>query len=185
MSAPSLTLYVEYGDRVPGHRRLIDTLSTLGLIGTELDSNVFLAGPGFFNRVSFLGCSPRLHLDPDNSDDFLHIQVPELLRPTVRAARSGGSPLCPDCRQPISDWRNQAETLAGGKIRCVDCARSYPLAAINLRKRACVSQCIVNITPVYESEAVPSDGLLESLNSALDCRFAYAYTDTELTTNRE
>ncbi len=178
MALASLTLYSEHGSARPEHHRLIEHLGSIGLIGKACGPASYLSGPRFFHHITFLGCAPNLTLDPAEGDDYLHLEIPRLPRPLLYAGNSSRAPLCPDCRKAIDDWREQLATSTDGIIGCTSCSTTHPVNALNLRKRACYSSCIIRIAPVFESEAVPGSELLAALNRVFDSHFGYAYTDT-------
>ena len=172
----SLVHYSAYGGTTrPAHDRLIEHLRSIGLIGEPCGAACYLSGPRFFNHITFLGCAPSLILDPAEGEDYLRLEIPALSKPILHAGSSSRAPLCPECRNPIDNWKTQLAEAKHGKVSCATCSSSHPVARLNLRKRACYSDCIVRIRPVFESEAVPGNELLAGLERDLGAHFGYAY----------
>ena len=147
----------------------------MGLLGGRLGPCLFLTGPELFRHISFLGCAPQIPLTPGESEQFLRIYLPRLKRAQLFAADNARIPVCLHCRTPYTGWR--AELKAGKQaLRCEHCGEQTASTDLKLGKRACYSQHVVQIAPVFEGEAVPTQILLDALENHFDAPFAYAYT---------
>ena len=175
MSRPSLTLYTATGSDHIAHSELIDLLKSIELIGKPIATSRFLAGSRFFSHIAFLGCAPNIAIGPEQGPQHIRITVPALPKPELFSGSRAPAPLCPACKQAIEHWKHHIGATKNGAISCPQCNVSTPVNHLNLRKRACFSKHIICIAPVYESEAVPTDGLIGTLNETFSTRFAYAF----------
>jgi len=175
LSASSLALYAN-GTGIT-HARLLDVLHAIDMIGESVGVFQYRAGKKFFNHIAFLGCSPSFHASAGNGLETppLRIYIPHLTRPKLFTSARGQTPLCPRCNHPLADWIQQLKTARAPEVRCHQCQNLAPLRELKLRKRACYSQHIIRIEPVFESEAVPADRLLSTLHEVLKVPFQYAY----------
>jgi hypothetical protein len=176
MSRPSLTLYAATDSRHIAHAELIDLLKSIELIGNPVATSQFLAGPRFFSQIVFLGCAPNILIDPKQGTQHIRIAVPVLSKPELFSARLAPAPVCPACKQEIEHWKQHIGATENGEIICPRCHVSTPVSHLNLRKRACFSKHIIRIAPVFESEAVPADGLMDTLSKIFSVHFTYAFT---------
>ena len=179
MPLPSLTLFAREDSASPERAKLIARLQSIGLLGQQLDSSLFLSGTELFQHISFLGCAPSIPLTPGESDQFLRIQVPKLERAHLFTADNTRVPVCNTCRTPFAAWQSQ---LKGGAhiLHCSNCRERTSVMDLKLGKRACYSRQIIQVAPVFEGEAVPSQNLLNELERCFDTPFAYAYTRIEI-----
>ena len=175
MSLCSLTLYTQYNSVGSIHAELIEALTSLGFIGDPLHASQFLTGPHFFKYITFLGCAPSIPVLPAQGPQFIRVSIPALTKPGLFAGSRAPAPLCSSCKHALDNWKQDIERSENDEITCPRCQASTAVSYLNLRKRACFSQNIVRIEPIFESEALPANGLLETLNKEFDARFAYAY----------
>lgn len=172
----SLALYAAAPETGVSLRQISGLLASCGLISSPLGDQAFLAGDRFFQHISFLGCAPAIALRPEQSENFLRINISCSSRPLFFAAPRAYAPLCPHCRNAFSDgWKQAVESSDDGMLTCDGCGRSSPISQINFRRRACYSRAVIRISPVFESEAVPAPNLLALLASEFDVPFHYAY----------
>ena len=175
MSRSSLTLYTPDNNARPVHAELIELLSSLKLTGESLGSFEFLAGRHFFSHITFLGCAPNIPTSHAQGPNIVRITVPPLAKPELFAGLNAPAPLCPDCKQPLQEWKHLIKHNVKGQISCPRCYATASVRHLNYRKRACFSQSIIRIAPIFESEALPANGLLDTLNEALNTHFEYAF----------
>ena len=174
MSLSSLALYSQ--DSVSlAHAELIELLNSIELTGKPLGAFQFLAGPRFFNHIIFLGCAPNIPTLPHQGENYIRISVLLRTNPILLAGTRAPAPLCPDCKQPFERWKTRIGAAEDETISCLQCHASIPVAHLNFRKRACFSRHIIRIEPIFESEAIPADGFLDSLSRAFSADFKYAY----------
>ena len=162
-------------------------LREIGLIKDALSKDRFLTGDRFLELILFLGCSPFVELSPTPSDeaterrlDFCHIQIPE---PTAIAhlifGKNVKAPRCPACKKTILKWNefisNRKQEFIGYKVPCHHCNIELSPDRLNWRKSACCARSIINIWNVYESEAIPSDELLTTLERITRTPWSFCY----------
>lgn len=176
MSLAALTLYPPATGASPDSTELAGLLAELGLIGAPCGPQTYLAGKRFFDHITFLGCSPRLALRPEAGDDHLRIELFALATPRLFASANAHTPLCPECRQALADWRTVIAQSKNGQMNCGHCGAVIPIDVLNFRRRACYARTLVRISPVFESEAIPTETLLDSIEDRLAMRLRYAYT---------
>lgn len=162
--------------------RLAMELQAIGLIDRPHPLNgdrFYPAGENFLQLVSFLGCSPRIELEPPSdpetlaadsaSGKFCHVFLDssEILRfrsdPCAPVAR------CPTCRSPLANWQSRLQpwqdNRADSNWHCAQCGSSGDISALNLGKTAGFGHSFVEIRGIFPSEAVPSETLLNTLKS--------------------
>lgn len=180
MSAPKLVLHPDTFASPPTTEAILAALRELRVIGEafRLDGRVhYLAGPGFLDHLTFLGCAPSIELDPPaagldaaaRTGRFCHIQVhpptPEL---RVRH-RVGQGPRCRACR---GDFPPEALAQPRDRfITCPGCGRTTPAAGLNWRQTGGCARVFLDIWGIHTGEAVPGEQLLERLGAGW--RFFY------------
>lgn len=163
---------------------LQEALAATGLTGEAHDwqgEQHFLPGEAFLERVTFLGCSPFIHLLPPGDDalgnEYCHIAIPDRgngLR--FLGGDNVRTPACPHCKQPLQDWR---EGLADSEaFSCVHCAGPAPLPALNWRRSAAFARCSVHIYGIHDGEALPSERLMADLAAATGDEWGYFYSQS-------
>lgn len=158
----------------PAHSgQLASLLRETGLIGASRGTGIFSTGAHYLALVSYLGCSPYIALG--DAEAATRIQ---LLGPFATARFHAGAnlkpPRCPRCRKalPGAAWQaGQPDT----RVVCPHCDASVPLEALDWRRSAGFGRCFVEISNVFESEAVPAETLLERLEQASGCGWHYFY----------
>ena len=144
----------------------------------------YLAGEGFLNFITFMGCSPYIAFEPppDGSMDFCHVQFSVLHdRPRFRSASCNVFARCPQCgkriqqwEKAIADWRTDPASTA---LRCDKCATEVSLYQLGWRHSAGFACMFIDIYSIYPQEGVPTDSLLDILGKACGVRWGYFYTD--------
>lgn len=145
------------------------------MIGKPVDDFVFLTGERFIDFITFMGCAPRIPLSPDESEHYLRITVPVLDSARLFCAPSCRTPACDSCRAPITNWKELLYPSMHGEFSCPACHAELHANTLNVGKRACYSRSVAQISPVFESEAIPSEHLLSALSEQLDTPFRYAF----------
>ncbi len=174
MYMPSLVLYAPMMARIK-HDALIANLEAINFIGQPVAQETYLSGKDFFKYLSFLGCAPNLALNPDESEQYLRIVTPQLAQPKLFFSPRAKPPLCLPCKAPIEDWKTSIDQTNKGSIQCQHCSEKSNIDALNLRKRACYTQHLIQIMPVFESEAVPTESLFSAFEKQLHYAFKLAY----------
>ena len=160
--------------------QLAEVLQSIGLIGELLEPEghaFFPTGDKFLQLISFLGCSPMIELEPpaDRSmlaaasadGKFCHLFLDCNKSLVLRTDSQCPPARCPDCRQPLADWRSLIEAwkkqAAQSDWNCASCGYSGPVTGLNFRKAGGFGRTFIEIRGIYPSEAVPTDTLLASL----------------------
>ena len=172
----SLAIYADDGeDAEPIHQRLLDTLRALQFIGKSIDEQTYRVGAQFFNHLSFVGCAPHVPVTPEESEQYLRIEIPGLLSPTLFASARPRPVRCLHCKQSDATWFDQYKSKERNSLKCLHCGELSAFSKLDFHKRACFTQNIIRILPVHESEAVPTDSLLNELRNQLGIKFGFAY----------
>ncbi len=178
---PSLYLCAADPHWIPdGATELLQRLDALGLLQAPAADTVtagrYRAGPEFLSLVMFLGCSPRVTLEPEGGSDG---QAPCFLRQHLYSAihRIGATPAlkprCPGCRSPQAAVD---PAVADASYRCETCGIRSAVSDLDWRRSLGFGRCFLEIAGVHPHEAVPSDKLLDALRdySETDWRYFYA-----------
>jgi len=177
---PSLLLHPADPCWIPGAGdRFSDLLEQLGLIDTTLKagrSGDFRAGEQFLNLVMFLGCSPRVVLEPGEADEgqtACHLQYHLYPEVTFLSAAKRPQVRCPGCRAPAGEVDTSSHLRS---VTCARCGRTVQVCALDWRRAAGFGRFFLEIGGVYPHEAVPSDKLLDSLREHSGGAWQYFYT---------
>lgn len=150
-------------------------LRDVGLIAERLQQNIecasYLCGERFLSLITFLGCAPNIALAPrEDGQAFCHIELPvPFASPAAHFGINVKSARCPSCQNPVYALADVTEICCG---RCGTPTLAWQL---NWRRSACWARTIVNVCNVYESEAVPSDELLDQLTNISGVSWRYCY----------
>ena len=167
----------------PTGQALGQQLRKLGLIGEQWRDNRYLTGDRFLQLITFMGCAPRLQLEPpaDGSEHFCHVRLSgPFPTPRLRYAGNSRPPRCPACRRRIAALRDQMpgwrELLPDAPLECPQCAARYPATALDWGDQAGVSRLFIEITEVFPGEAVPVPSLMQKLaGDGAAWRYCYLY----------
>lgn len=153
--------------------RLIQKLIQSGFIGEEFNIGEYkacLAGESFLKMITFLGCSPQIELTPptkENWHNFCHIQIQYFEQPVYYKGMSRIRCSCSKCGARIieklpylSDWKPEKQT-----IECPKCQEILPVEKLNWRQGAGFGQFFITVHNIFPNEAIPSDPLMNELNS--------------------
>jgi hypothetical protein len=167
---------------------LLEALCDAGLCAARLPAEGqgaptrYRVGGEFLGLISFLGCSPKVRLEPEGPHDrsFCHLEVSG---PFERVEFLGGGalkpPRCPGCRSLVADWRERLlrweRDRSSSAWSCPKCGRSSDLYRLDWRRSAGFGRFALDIWNIYDGEAVPSDALLELLKEATGVRWDYFY----------
>ena len=160
--------------------RLAEELQAIGLIGAPAalaDEIFYPTGENFLQLISFLGCSPRIELDPpadrstllaaSTAGKFCHLFLSCTASLVLRADSQCPPPRCPDCRQPVADWHTVIETWRQHPVQpdwvCAHCGFTGQPTDLAFRRTAGFGRTFIEIRGIYPSEAVPTDVLLGTL----------------------
>jgi len=186
MRTPKLLLYPTDVPEIPDlQSQLRTTLAGLGLLGDafELDGRRhFEAGDRFLELVSLVGCSPSLELTPPEDPRaretaarhgrFCHLHIGPLFPMPVWRTGSRARPRCPACgtSAPAAQVLN-----AGG--RCGSCAGEAPPESWRWRQQGARARLFLEVWGIHESEALPTPGLTQALESITDSAWSHCFVD--------
>jgi hypothetical protein len=159
---------------------LVDTLRRLGMIDAAWAGagNAYLVGHGFLQLITFMGCSPRVELEPPagGDTDFCHIVVHALDGPRLLAGTNTRPPRCPACRKVIAiDVASLLRDRPGRPVVCNHCHARHSLDGLGWRRDAGFGRLFVEIRSVFPGEAVPVDRLVNALAGTTGCHWDYFY----------
>jgi hypothetical protein len=154
---------------------LLKELRVLGLIGAPLDQNqAHLLGETFMQLITFMGCSPFIRVEPDESGEpFCHLQVdgpfPE---PKLLVGKNSLPPRCKACRKRITDWQKSL----GQHAPCPHCGHQQDPASYDFKQSAGFGRFLLKIENIFPQEAIPTPRLLDTLQQASnDAPWHYFY----------
>lgn len=175
----SLLLHPEEAGWAPQDQAaFIGLLADIGLIDTLTDTgntNTFRLGRQFTALVMFLGCSPQILIDPQDTGEGQPVCSLRCHRyPEIRFLCAGRLPAvrCPRCRAPASGVMSAAFDKV---FMCPQCGRDCEVYKLDWRQSAGFGRYFLEFTGVYPHEAVPSDRLMQSLSSCSGCAWRYFY----------
>ena len=172
----SLAIYADEGEGSElSHQHLLESLRELQFIGKSIDEQTFQVGAQFFSQLIFVGCAPHVPVTPEESEHYLRIEIPRLLVPTLFAHAQPRPVRCLHCKQSDTTWFDQYKSKESNSLKCMHCGELSAFDRLNFHKRACFAQYIIRILPVHESEAAPTDSLLNKLRNQLGIKFGFAY----------
>lgn len=175
-SNASLVLYPDDPNWTPEDPDVcINFLQEIKLAGNNLDKEemCFLVGDKFLDYISFMGCSPNIKFNKKNNDEkftFIRIILSESV--TALTGKHSFSPLCPQCKKPNKNWR---ENLEDNQLVCNHCQTTSDAWQFNWRKSACFARCFIEITDIYPKEAIPQPSLLTALEKKFQTSWAYCF----------
>lgn len=151
------------GDSLSGLRHVLEQT---GFIGEARQPGEFLVGTEYLSLVTYLGCSPQISLGEAEIATRIYLREPDAA-PRLNAGANLKPPRCKTCRQtiPLAVARLQLQT-------CPHCSRPLKL---DWRRSAAFGRVFIEISNVYESEAIPSEALLECLHEATGVTWDYYY----------
>ena len=172
----SLVLYPSEVNWVPDNTEtLIKVMQETGLVGDHLNKteNSFSVGKKFLDHISFMGCSPNIKFDNEDSDakfTFIRLTITENI--IGLTGKHSFAPHCPECKKPEKNWRT---LLIDNQITCSNCQQTSEAWLFNWRKSAGFARCFIEITDIYPKEAIPQTALLKFLENKFKITWAYFY----------
>lgn len=165
MSNGSLVLFPqEAALEAPTFEALAEVLRAAGVLGSPIagGEGEFLAGEGFLQQITFMGCSPFIALEPPaDGGAFCHLRLHgPYAEPRLLWGRNTRPPKCPACGRRIADWQQH---LGADAVHCAACGAESRLADCAWRGHAGFGRCFVEIRNIFPGEAVPVDRLLARL----------------------
>ena len=151
---------------------LAEALKRVGFLGAERGAGCYSTGPEYLGLITYLGCSPQVALGENeaataiclsgifNKTQFVH----------------GGKlkpPRCPLCRKSLE--KPAAASGADEKLQCTHCGHAGQLCEFDWRRSAACARVFIEISNVFESEAVPSETLADCLQQATGEVWDYSY----------
>jgi hypothetical protein len=151
---------------------LAGALKTIGFLGAERSPGVYSAGPDYLDLMTYLGCSPQVTLGDNEAATVIRISgvldAPQFLQ--------GGnlkSPRCPQCRNSLQ--KPPAVQSANALLQCPHCGHAGQLHRFDWRRSAACARLFVEVSNVFESEAVPGETLADCLEQATGEAWDYCY----------
>jgi len=173
MTAHFLVLYPRNPDWAPAHLApLADALKSIGLIGAEREAHLFSAGPEYLNLITYLGCSPQIELGEGANTTAIRLRG---IFPVAEFLHGGNlkPPRCRHCRK--TPEKPDGMPPAGETLCCDHCGRCGPPHEFDWRRSAAFARVFVEISNVFESEAVPAEELAACLQQASGEAWDYCY----------
>jgi len=164
--------------------QLLQLLTQLELITQpSYRENHYLPGDGFTSLITFLGCSPNISLQPDDSDaDDNHCFI-SIVSTTQQIKCLGYTrqchPKCPHCRKRIADWQSSNWQQPDALCQCDKCGSETAYAHLNWKHECCFARGGFSIANIYPHEALPTDQLLERLQQQTGVVWDYAYANNQ------
>lgn len=146
-------------------------LKQIGFIGNPQHPHLYSTGPAYLELVTYLGCSPQISLGETESATLIHLSGPYDRQQFLSTANA--RPRCQTCRQTIDP--QTAARRADEIVICPHCKTSGYAAKLDWRRKAGCGRFFIEISNVFESEAVPGETLLEELGSATGQVWDYFY----------
>ncbi len=151
------------GDSLSG---LQHALEHIGFMGEARQPGEFLTGAEYLNLVTYLGCSPQISLGEAEVATRIYLHEPDAT-PRLNAGANLKPPRCKTCRQTIE--------LAEARLQLQTCPHCRQPLKPDWRRSAAFGRVFIEISNVYESEAVPGEALLECLHAATGVTWDYCY----------
>jgi hypothetical protein len=150
---------------------LVVHLQETGFMGAERRSGVFSTGADYLSLITYLGCAPEVALGAAEAATLIRLNGP-FDRPQFRS-HPGSRPRCPACRGAM-----QLEQMRGGPdeiLTCRHCGTRHAAMQLDWRHQAGLARFFIDISNVFEAEAVPGEALLDKLGYASGQGWDYFY----------
>lgn len=163
-----------------GNEQLLDKLFNTGFLGEPFSLQYegqskqqtgYLTGENFLKLITFLGCSPQLAVVPPNEysqwHHFCHIEIQQHQSPRYYKGLKHSKCSCPQCQSRVSKVLPDLAQWSPGSLQlvCPKCQQKTLVEDLSWRHSAGFGSLFIIIHSIYPSEAVPSDRLMELLNS--------------------
>lgn len=152
--------------------RLIVALKSIGLIGAEREAHLFSAGPEYLNLITYLGCSPQIDLGEGANATAIRLRG---IFPAAEFLHGGNlkPPRCPRCRKTLE--KRDCTFAVEKNLCCSHCGHRGRPHEFDWRRSAAFARVFVEISNVFESEAVPAEELAACLKQASGEAWDYCY----------
>ena len=180
MALARLTLYPQQPDHRPQSvAALVDALKHTGLLAAETSDHCYLPGEQFLNLFSFLGCSPQIHLHPDEGDNYCYIRIDDTHENAVCLGYTTTViPRCPGCKHKLRDWKQVGNwQQAATACRCEHCKTETAMSQLKWRHECAYGRFSLYIAHIHPHEAVPTEQLLIQLRQASGFEWDYCYAN--------
>ena len=170
MASHYLVLYPQDPNwAAPLSQGVVETmLRQQGFLGEASAPGAYLTGPEYLGLVSYLGCSPQISLGEAEAATRIYLRE-ATPQPCFNAGSNFKLPRCRHCRKTIA-MEDTALSI---------CPHCHEPMHPDWRRSAALARVFIEISNVYESEAVPGDTLLECLHAATGVAWDYSYLRRE------
>ncbi len=147
-------------------------LHAAGLIGDERKPWLFSTGPEYLNLITYLGCSPHIALGENEGATTIRLggifDAPQFVR-----GENLKLPRCPRCRKVLENA--EISDSPDVSLYCKCCGYGSSIHDFDWRHSAAFGRIFIEISNVFESEAVPGEELAGCLNQATGEVWDYSY----------
>jgi hypothetical protein len=150
---------------------LVGSLRQCGLIGANRQPGLFNTGAAYLELITYLGCSPQIALGEAESATTIRLNGP-FDKPEFRSSAKA-KPRCRLCWQTLA--LDKFPVRPDETVTCVHCKISSRAVELDWRRKAAFGRFFIEISNVFESEAVPGEALLDALGSATGQAWDYFY----------
>ena len=147
-------------------------LKSVGLTGEARESFLFNTGPEYLGLITYLGCSPQIVLGENEAATTVRLSG-IFDSPQMVAGENLKSPRCPQCRKTVDAPANKSGSKE--KLDCKHCGYAAPMQQFDWRRTAAFGRVFIEISNVFESEAVPGEELTGCLLKATGESWDYCY----------
>jgi hypothetical protein len=148
---------------------LTDQLQAIGLLGKERAPGLYSTGPEYLNLITYLGCSPQVALGENQDATTIRLSG-SFNAPRFAHGDNLKQPRCPRCRKPVGHT-----PAAVGSRHCPHCGHDALPHELDWRRSAAYARVFIEISNVYESEAVPGEKLTDYLQQVTGELWDYCY----------
>jgi hypothetical protein len=152
---------------------IFSKLHEIGLISTPLPNDQgYLLGEAFMRLITFMGCSPYIRLEPDESDEpFCHLLLDgPHPRPKLLVGKNSVPPRCENCRRRLGEWQTIFKTWQdkpqGWQFNCPHCGHSQDPATYDFKQSAGCGRFLLFVENIFPQEAIPAQSLLNILEQS-------------------
>lgn len=178
MQTPRLIFHPMDPQQVIAGDLLYQSMLELGFVAGTLaghEGQCYAAGERFIELLSFLGCSPVIHLSPQDGEKYCYVELIERPEAELICGSQPFQPRCKQCRQALADWETSLNK--GASISCRQCGTQMLPEQVNWKQSAGFASQFMLVHNIYPHEAVPGERLLmelERLSSNKEWRYFYA-----------
>lgn len=169
MSGDFLVLYPKNAVWAPLSLAALEgALKAIGLLGAQRGDWRYSAGPEYLGLVTYLGCSPQIMLG--ENDAATTISLAGIFNsPLFLHGSNLKPPRCPQCRHALASFQPDHQ------LQCGHCGYAGSACEFDWRRSAANARVFVEISNVFESEAVPGEELIACLEAASSEFWDYCY----------